>query len=89
MDIFSKELVNKMPPDARAIYDGFYGDLNKLKGEWLLCESQYRQAISFVQNKDIDYNTRTTIRNISDYWVRRRQALERVLPEDILQSFKK
>ena len=42
-----------------------------------------------AQNKDIDYNTRTTIRNISDYWVRRRQALERVLPEDILQSFKK
>ena len=89
MDIFSKELVNKMPPDARAIYDVFYGDLNKLKGEWLLCEAQYRQAISFAQNKDIDYNTRTTIRNISDYWVRRRQALERVLPEDILQSFKK
>jgi len=89
MDIFAKEIVNKMPPDARAIYDGFYGSLDKLKGEWLLCQSQYSQAIAFVQNKEIDYNTRTIMRNVSDYWIRRRQALERVLPDDILQSFKK
>lgn len=89
MDLFNKQIVNKLPADARAIYDGFYGDLAKLKNEWLLCNAQYTQAISFVQNKQIDYNTRTIMRNVSDYWIRRRQALERVLPEDILQSFKK
>lgn len=89
MDLFNKQIVNKLPADARAIYDGFYGDLAKLKNEWLLCNSQYTQAISFVQNKQIDYNTRIIMRNVSDYWIRRRQALERVLPEDILQSFKK
>lgn len=89
MDVFNKQIINKLPADARSIYDGFYGDLGKLKNEWLLCNTQYTQAISFVTNKQIDYNTRTIMRNISDYWIRRRQSLERVLPADILESFKK
>lgn len=89
MDLFSKQIINKLPADARAIYDGFYGNLEKLKNEWLLCNSQYTQAISFIKNKEVDYNTRSVMRNISDYGIRRRQSLERVLPPDILESFKK
>lgn len=89
MEIIDKNTLNKMPPHMKSVYDGFYGDMNRLKSEWKLCESQYREAINLVTSKDGDFASRSALRNVSDYWMRRRQALERVLPKDIIDSFKK
>lgn len=78
-----------MPPQMKSVYDGFYGDMARLRAEWKLCDSQYKEAIELVTSKDGDFNSRNAVRNVSDYWMRRRQALERVLPSDIIESFKK
>ena len=80
---------NTMPDEMRKIHNDFYGNLDRLKGEWELCNSQYKEAMSTLKNEGAVFDDRLAIRKITDYWIRRRQALERTLPSEILAKIKK
>lgn len=78
-----------MTPDMKSVYSDFYGNMERLKAEWKLCDSQYTSVLALAMSKDGDLKARQSIRKISDYWIRRRQALERSISKEILESFKK
>jgi hypothetical protein len=78
----TKHIETKSPAMLK-IYNDFYGNIDRLKSEIELCKSQYKEVMSTLKDKNATFNDRMEMRKITDYWVRRRQALERCLPEDI------
>lgn len=78
-----------MTPEMRQAYNDFYGNVERLRGEWELCNTQYKEVMSTMKGDKVLFNDRMTLRKITDYWVRRRQALERSLPPEILKQIKK
>lgn len=73
-------------PEMLKAYTDFYGNVDRLKGEIELCNTQYKEVMSTLKAEGPTFNDRMEMRTITDYWVRRRQALERCLPEDILKK---
>jgi len=70
-------------PEMLKAYNDFYGNVDRLKGEIELCNAQYKEVMSTLKDSNATFDDRMEMRKITDYWVRRRQALERCLPEDI------
>lgn len=65
------------------VYNDFYGNISRLKSELDLCKSQYNEVMLTLKSEGGTFNDRMDMRKISDYWIRRRQALERCIPEAI------
>jgi hypothetical protein len=82
-------VTDTMTPEMKSLYKDFYGNVDRLKGEWDLCTAQYDQALALAISKEGTVYDRLTLRKISDYWIRRRHALQRSLPNDILEKLKK
>lgn len=85
----SNEIKKGMPKAMSSLYDDFYGNIERLKGEWELCTQQYKQAIDLAMSDQGTVFHRLTLRKVSDYWRKRRNALEASLPEDMITQFKK
>lgn len=83
-------MVNKetKSPAMLKVYNDFYGNIDRLKSEIELCNSQYKEVMDTLKNDNIIFNDRLDMRKITDYWIRRKQALENSLPEDILEKIK-
>jgi len=82
-----KDPSKTMTPEMKAVYDDFYANAERLRGEWNLCNQQYQATVGFTKGEDQDWEAHLAIRRISDYWNRRRTALERAIPADLLKSF--
>lgn len=78
----TKHIETKSPAMLK-VYNDFYGNIDRLKSEIELCKAQYKEVMSTLKDENATFNDRMAMRKITDYWVRRRQALERCLPEDI------
>jgi hypothetical protein len=81
MDVKDIEKIKKSFTDEqRAIYDVMLGDMGKLKSEWMLCRHMYDMAVKVVNAKETGPEPRGLLKIAStDYWSRRRLALERML----------
>ncbi len=55
------------------------GDTAKLEAEWKLCRKMYDDAAVVINDQKIGPEVRLLLRNVSDYWNRRRLALERTM----------
>lgn len=55
------------------------GDTAKLEAEWKLCRKMYDDVAAVINDSAIGPEVRLLIRNVSDYWNRRRLALERTM----------
>ena len=84
-----KDPSKNMTPEMKAVYDDFYSNAERLRPEWNLCTQQYEAVVKFATSEEQDWESHMAIRRISDYWMRRRTALERAIPKDLLESFKK
>lgn len=82
-----KDPSKNMTPEMKAVYDDFYANAERLRSEWNLCNQQYNATVKFATGEDQNWEAHMAIRRISDYWMRRRTALERAIPKDMLQSF--
>lgn len=82
-----KEPSKGMTPEMKVVYDDFYSNAERLRSEWNLCTQQYDATVKFSTGEDQDWDSHLSIRKISDYWIRRRNALERALPKHLLKSF--
>ncbi len=56
-----------------------FGDTTKLEVEWKLCRRMYDDAAGVINDSKIGPEVRLLLRNVSDYWNRRRLALERTM----------
>jgi len=65
-----------------AFYEGFYKDVERLEREWNLCKDKYEEAIKFVKEKGIKFDTKMALQRIAKYWNSRKIALEKVLDKD-------
>lgn len=75
-----QSIMKSFTPEQRAIYDEMLSDTVKLKAEWFLCNRMYAKAAKVVNDKDTGPDVRIVLRNATtDYWSRRRLALERML----------
>ena len=64
------------------LYNILLGDKEKLKAEWMLCRRMYDQAAAVIKAKETGPEVRLLLMKAStDYWNRRRLALERTLEE--------
>ena len=65
-----------------ALYNVLLGDKDKLKAEWFLCRRMYDQAAAVIKTRETGPEVRLLLMKAStDYWSRRRLALERTLEE--------
>ena len=78
-----------MPRTMLPLYEDFYGNEERLKGEWELCTQQYKQALEMAMSDQGNVYQRLAIRKISDYWKKRRNALESSLPDFFVEQLKK
>lgn len=76
-----------MPKEMRDIVTDFFGNTDRLKSEWDLCNEQYALARETLNNRDATQQHRMEIRKVTDYWVRRKQALSHVLSKDLIEKF--
>lgn len=66
--------------EQQAVYDVLTSDTDKLHQEWLLCRNMYASAYKVVNARETGPEVRIVLRAAStDYWSRRRLALERML----------
>jgi hypothetical protein len=64
------------------LYNVLLGDKDKLKAEWMLCRRMYDQAVAIIKAKETGPEVRLLLMKAStDYWSRRRLALERTMEE--------
>lgn len=73
------DIVRSFTDEQKKIYDVMLGDENKLRADWMGCRAQYSKAMEVIGAKDTGPEIRLFLRNISDYWDRRRKAMERLL----------
>lgn len=80
MDLQKIEAIKKSFSDQQArIWQILLGDTAKLEAEWKLCRRRYDDAASVINDPKIGPEVRLLLRNVSDYWNRRRLALERTM----------
>ncbi len=84
-----QDIKKGMPKAMSSLYDDFYGNTERLKSEWQLCTQQYKTAMEQAMSEQGTVYHRLTIRKITDYWKKRRNALEAALPEDVVEQFRK
>lgn len=95
MDIEKIAQVKKcFTKEQEDLYKVLLGDVDKLKAEWTLCRRMYDSAKPVVSDRKIGPEVRFLLRAAStDYWSRRRLALERTMEEvgmnDILAGWRK
>jgi hypothetical protein len=74
------EAIKKSFSDQQArIWQILLGDMAKLEAEWKLCRRMYDDAAAVINDSKIGPEVRLLLRNVSDYWNRRRLALERTM----------
>lgn len=78
--------------EQQKVYNVMLGDPAKLKADWMGCRQQYMNAMKVINSKDTGPEVRLLLRNISDYWDRRKKAMERLLERtgngDLLKTWK-
>lgn len=80
MELQKIEAIKKSFSDQQArIWQILLGDTAKLEAEWKLCRRMYDDAASVINDSKIGPEVRLLLRNVSDYWNRRRLALERTM----------
>lgn len=80
MDLQKIEAIKKSFSDQQArIWQILLGDTAKLEAEWKLCRRMYDDAAAVINEPKIGPEVRLLLRNVSDYWNRRRLALERTM----------
>lgn len=95
MDIDKISQVRKcFTKEQEELYRVLLGDVDKLKAEWMLCRRMYDSAKAVVSDRKIGPEVRFLLRAAStDYWSRRRLALERTMEavgmNDILAGWRK
>ena len=82
-----KNPIDGMTPEMKSAHADFYGDINRLKKEWMLCSQQYDKHLA-LGDIEVDFSSRMAIRKISDYWKNRRNALQGALSSDELKLIK-
>lgn len=80
--------------EQQELYNILLGDPEKLKAEWFLCRNMYDRAKTVIGAKETGPEVRLLLMKAStDYWSRRRLALERTLEEvgmnDLLMAWRK
>lgn len=80
------DLLSQMTDEMQSLYKDFFGDVERLKGELNLCITQYNNAKTILEKNQSTFKARMEIRRISDYWFRRRQALERIFDPEMLKK---
>ena len=86
--LVNPEIKKGMPKAMQPIYDDFYGNEQRLKDEWDLCTQQYKQALELAMSDQGTVYHRLAVRKVSDYWKKRRNALESSLPEEFVVLWK-
>jgi len=81
----SKPRFNK---EQLAFYEGFYKDVARLEREWNLCGDQYDDAVKFVREKSIKFDTKMSLQRIAKYWNSRKLAMEKAIDAATLKGFK-
>lgn len=84
-----KDTITVMPKEMRDTYNEFFGNKERLEGEWNLCCDQYDVAKKQSLTKEATFDARMMVRKVSNYWNNRKLALERVLEKRELDEFKK
>ena len=81
MDMEQLERIKKsFTEEQQKVYDVLLGDIEKLHGEWVLCRRMYDSASAIIEDKYTGQEVRRVLRIAStDYWNRRRLALERTM----------
>lgn len=80
MDLQKIEAIKKsFSDDQKRIYEILLGDTSKLDAEWKLCRRMYDDAVKVINEDNIGPEVRLLLRNVSDYWNRRRLVLERTM----------
>lgn len=85
--LINSDLSSQMTDEMKSVYNDFFGSFDRLKQEWQLCNSQYLEAKSILEKNQSTFKARMEIRRISDYWIRRRQALERIFDPETIKKF--
>ena len=68
--------------EQQKLYDVLLGDAEKLHAEWLLCRHMYDSALAVIRDRETGPEVRMVLMKAStDYWDRRRLALERTMEE--------
>lgn len=80
--------------EQEELYKVLLGDADKLRAEWMLCRRMYDAAKPLVTDRKIGPEMRVLLKSAStDYWNRRRLALERTLElvgmNDMLAGWRK
>lgn len=80
MDLQKIEAIKKsFSEDQKRVWELLLGDTKKLEAEWKSCRRVYDDAARIINDPKIGPEVRLLLRNVSDYWNRRRLALERTL----------
>lgn len=95
MDMKKLEKIKASFTDEQwGLYNVLLGDPEKLKAEWFLCRRMYDSALSVIKSKSTGIEVSMVLRAAStEYWNRRRLALERMMEElgmnDLLVGWRK
>jgi len=83
MDSKKLEQIRKsFTEEQQKLYDVLLGDIEKLHAEWLLCRRMYDSAVAVIRDRETGPEVRLVLMKAStDYWDRRRLALERTMEE--------
>lgn len=83
MDVKKLEQIRKsFTAEQQKLYDVLLGDTEKLHAEWLLCRRMYDSAVHVIRDRETGPEVRLVLMKAStDYWDRRRLALERTMEE--------
>jgi hypothetical protein len=80
MDLQKIEAIKKsFSEDQKRVWELLLSDTKKLEAEWKSCRRVYDDAAKIINDPKIGPEVRLLLRNVSDYWNRRRLALERTL----------
>lgn len=89
MDLKKIEKIKQSFTDEQeALYNTLLGDVEKLHAEWTLCRRMYDSAKKVITAKETGPEVRLLLMKCStDYWNRRRLALERTMEEVGMNSY--
>lgn len=86
------DIIRSFTEEQAAVYNAMLGDEHKLKADWTGCKKMYADAIKVINDKSTGPEVRLLLREVSDYWNRRKLAMERLLKatgkEALLQKWK-
>lgn len=86
------KIIESFTEEQAAVYNAMLGDKKKLKADWDGCRKMYDDAAKVIADPKCGPEVRLLLRNITDYWNRRRLAMERLLERtensDLLTKWK-